>query len=115
MPYYLYQWTYKDAAIKAMREAPQDRAPELQKAVEAFGGRMHQFFYAFGPCDGVAIVEFPDNQSCAACALTLTGAGGNTTLTTTVLLTPEEGQRAMQQANRTQTGYRAPVGYASHG
>lgn len=115
MSYFLYQWTYKDLAIKAMRDTPHDRSPELRKAVEAFGGRLHQFFYAFGPYDGVAIVEFPDNQSCAACALTLTGSGGNAALTTTVLLTAEQGQQAMQQANRTQSGYRAPVGYDSHG
>ncbi len=115
MAYFLYQWAYRDLAIKAMRDAPHDREPELRKAVNAFGGRLHQFFYAFGHCDGVAIVEFPDNESCAACALTLTGAGGNTTLTTTVLLTPEQGLRAMQQANRTQSGYQTPVGYASHG
>lgn len=115
MAYFLYQWSYKDQAIKAMREAPQDRPAELSKAVEAFGGRLHQFFYAFGAHDGIAIVEFPDNASCAACALTLTGAGANATLSTTVLLSPEEGFRAMQQANRTTSGYKAPVGYASHG
>lgn len=115
MAYYLYQWTYKDLAIKAMREAPQDRPAQLRKAVDAFGGTLHQFFYALGTYDGVAVVEFPDNESCVACSLTLTGAGGNTTLTTTVLLSPDEGYRAMQRANRTTSGYQPPVGYASHG
>ena len=40
-------------------ETPQDRPAELRKAVEAFGGRMHQFLFAFGEFDGVSIVEFP--------------------------------------------------------
>ena len=115
MAYYLYQWTYKDIAIKAMHETPQDRPAQLRKAVEAFNGKLHQFFYALGNYDGVAIVEFPDNESCAACSLTLTGAGSNTTLTTTVLLSPDEGYRAMQKANMTSTGYQTPVGYSSHG
>jgi len=53
MPNYLFQWKYKDPAIKAMMETPQDRPAELRKAVEAFGGRMHQFFFAFGEFDGV--------------------------------------------------------------
>ena len=48
MPYYLFQWKYKDPSIPAMIEAPQDRSAELRKAVEAFHGRMHQFFFAFG-------------------------------------------------------------------
>ena len=78
MPYYLFQWKYKDPAFKAMMETSQDRPAELRKAVEAFGGRMHEFYFAFGEFDGVSIVEFPNNKSCAACAVTLSGAGANT-------------------------------------
>jgi uncharacterized protein with GYD domain len=77
-----------------MVDTPQERPEELRKAVEAFGGRLHQFFFAFGECDGVSVVEFPDNESCAACAVTLSGAGANTALRTTVLLTAGEGQSA---------------------
>jgi uncharacterized protein with GYD domain len=115
MAYYLFRWTYKDLAIKALHQTPQDRPAQLRKAVEAFRGRLHQFFYALGEYDGIAIVEFPDNESCVACSLTLSGSGGNTTLTTTVLLTADEGYRAMQKANATASGYQAPVGYSSHG
>ena len=82
MPFYLFQWKYKDPAIKAMVDTPQDRPAELRKVVEAFGGRLHQFYFAFGEYDGVSVVEFPDNESCAACAVTLAGAGANTALRT---------------------------------
>ena len=99
MAYYLFQWKYKDSSIQAMIEAPQDRSAELRKAVEAFHGRMHQFFLAFGEYDGLSIVKFPNNESCAACAVMLTGAGANTSLQRTALL----------------TCYRPPVGYSSHG
>ena len=115
MPFYLYQWVYKDPAIKAMVEMPQDRPAELRKAVEAFGGSLHEFFYAFGEHDGIAIVEFPDNASCAACSVTLSGAGANAALKTTVLLTAAEGQEAMHQARTVRHGYRPPAGYVSHG
>jgi uncharacterized protein with GYD domain len=115
MPHYLYQWRYKDPAIQAIIEKPQDRPAELRKAVEAFGGRVHAFFYAFGDYDGIAIVDFPDGESCAACSLTLSGAGGNTLLKTTVLLTAEEGREAMRRARTVSHGYQAPVGYVSHG
>jgi uncharacterized protein with GYD domain len=115
MSYYLFQWKYKDPAIQAMIETPQDRAAELRKAVEAFGGRMHQFFFAFGDYDGLGIVEFPNNESCAACAAMLSGAGANTSLQTTALLTANEGQAAMLRASSVQSGYRPPVGYSSHG
>jgi uncharacterized protein with GYD domain len=115
MTYYLFQWKYKDTSIKAMIETPQDRRAELRKAVEAFGGRVHQFFFAFGEYDGISIVEFPNNERCAACAATLIGAGANVALQTTVLLTADEGNAAMLHAYSVQSGYRAPVGYASHG
>ena len=65
--------------------------------------------------DGVSIVEFPNNESCAACSVMLTGAGANTVLQTTVLLTANEGQAAMLRASSVSHGYRPPVGYASHG
>jgi uncharacterized protein with GYD domain len=96
-------------------ETPQDRPAELRKVVEAFGGRLHQFFFAFGEYDGVSIVEFPNNESCAACAVTLTGACANTALRTTALLTANEGQAAMLRASSVSSGYRSPVGNASHG
>ena len=98
-----------------MIETPQDRSAELRKAVEAFHGRMHQFFLAFGEYDGLSIVEFPNNESCASCAALLAGAGANTALQTTALLTANEGQAAMLRAGSVQSGYRPPVGYSSHG
>ena len=115
MAHFLFQWTYKDSAVQAMLDKPQDRPGELRKAVEAFGGKVHQFFFAFGAYDGVAIVEFPDNESCAACSLTLAGAGANSALTTTVLLSAAEGYSVMQKARETRTGYQPPVGYGSYG
>ncbi|MFY9877767.1 MAG: hypothetical protein WAL20_19330 [Rhodomicrobium sp.] len=71
-----------------------------------------KFFFAFGD---LSIVEFPNNESCASCAAMPTGAGANTSLQTTALLTANEGQAAMLRASSVQSGYRPPVGYSSHG
>jgi uncharacterized protein with GYD domain len=115
MAHFMFQWTYKDTAIQAMLAKPQDRPRELRKAVEAFGGTVHHFYYTLGAYDGLAIVEFPDTESCVACSLTLSGAGANIHLATTVLFSTLEGSRAMEKARETQTGYQAPVGYGSFG
>jgi uncharacterized protein with GYD domain len=115
MFYYLLQWTYKDPQIKAMVAVPQDRPAELNKIVAAFGGRVHQFFFCFGEYDGLAIVEFSDSESCAACILTLNAGGAASAVRTTVLITPDEAKRAMQRAHTTPTLYVPPVGYAAHG
>ena len=115
MAHFMLQWRYKDTAIQAMLAKPQDRPRELRKAVEAFGGKVEHFFYTLGVYDGLAIVEFPDTESCVACSLTLAGAGANDNLATTVLLSAAEGSQAMEKARQTQSGYQAPVGYGSFG
>ncbi|MFO1153103.1 MAG: GYD domain-containing protein [Rhodospirillales bacterium] len=115
MAYYLFQWIYKDPQLKAMVDKTQDRAAELSKAVQGFGGRVLQFFFAFGEMDGIAIVEFPDNEACLACSLTLNAAGANASFRTTVLLSAKEAAAAMRRAHMVSTGYQPPVGYVSHG
>lgn len=115
MANYLFEWTYKDPQIKAMVDSVQDRPAELTKAVGGFGGRVRQFFFAFGEADGIAIVEFPDNESCLACVLSLNAAGANVSFRTTVLLTAQEAAKAMRRAHMVSTGYTPPVGYVSHG
>ena len=59
MAHFMLQWKYKDTAIQAMLDKPQDRPRELRKAVEAFGGTVQHFYYTLGVYDGLAIVEFP--------------------------------------------------------
>ena len=115
MSYYLFQWIYKDPQLRAMVDKTQDRAAELSKAVEGFGGRVLQFFFAFGEADGIAVVEFSDNEACLACSLTLNAAGTNASFRTTVLVSPQEAAGAMRRAHMVSTGYRPPVGYVSHG
>jgi uncharacterized protein with GYD domain len=110
MPHYLLQWTYKDPQIKALVETPQDRKAELQKVVESHHGTLHDFYFAFGKFDGIAIVEFPEVESCAACVLTLEAAGTNSVLETTVLITADEGRRAMVRASSTVATYQPPPG-----
>ena len=115
MAHFMLQWKYKDTAIQAMLDKPQDRPRELRRAVEAFGGTVQHFYYTLGVYDGLAIVDFPDTESCVACSLTLAGAGADSDLTTTVLLSAAEGSQAMEKARQTRTGYQAPIGYGSFG
>ena len=115
MTFYMIQWLYKDPAIKAMVESPQDRPGELKKVVAAFGGKVEHFFFTFGEYDGLAIVEFPDPPSCVACVLTLEAAGNNAKIRTTSLMTPDDGLAAMEIARNAKTGYLPPTGYSSHG
>jgi len=110
MAYYLLQWAFKPAQIKALTERPNDRTHEALKVIEAFGGKLHHYFFCFGEYDGVAVCEFPDNISATACGMTTTGTDAFAKWETRILLTAQEAQQAMEKAKNTKSGYRPPAG-----
>lgn len=110
MPFYLYQAAYKDPQIKALVETPQNREAIAREGIESFGGKLHQFFFAFGEWDVIGIMEFPDNETAAAAVLKVTSTGVHARSKTTVLITPAEAERAMRKAKETKTNYRPPTG-----
>ena len=69
----------------------------------SMGGKVEAFYYAFGETDLYAIVDMPDNVSVAAFALTI-AASGAVSLKTTVLMTPEEIDKAVKKS----PSYRPP-------
>jgi uncharacterized protein with GYD domain len=109
MSFYMFQWRYKEAALKAMVQHPQDRSEAARTAVEAYGGKLHHFFFAFGEFDGVAISEFPDAESATAAALTIGTGGAASTTKTTVLISTEEAVRAMEKVGTGRSGYTPPT------
>ena len=99
MPLYMHQWVYKDAQVKRMVLEPQDRSNIVGLATKAFGGTLHHFFFTFGEFDGMSISEFADNETALACVMSIVGEGGLQSVKTTVLVTSETAQNAMQKAN----------------
>ena len=61
----------------------------IEKTAASLGGSVEGFYYAFGGVDVYVILEMPDNTSMAALALAA-NASGAVSVTTTVLMTPEE-------------------------
>ena len=66
MSYYLFKASYTATAMKKMVEKPQDRSNMISSACEAFGGKLHQMFMAFGDEDAIVICELPDDIAAAA-------------------------------------------------
>lgn len=108
MPYFMHQWQYKHESLKALIERPHDRSEVAARAIEAHGGKLHQFFLSFGDQDGIAIAEYPDHHCAAAAALTVGAEGALSHIKTTLLLTPEESVSAMKMAGSVKSGYSAP-------
>jgi uncharacterized protein with GYD domain len=108
MPLYMYQASYTSEAWAEQLKNPQNRLEQMRPVVEAAGGKLLAFYYAFGEYDVVAIMEAPDNVSASALALAVAAGGAAKTGKTTVLMSPEEGLEAMRKASG--TGYRPPGG-----
>ena len=59
---YITNFRYSDTAIKAMTENPQDRAAQIAKLYESFGGKMESAYWlpSGSEYDGMVIGQFPD-------------------------------------------------------
>jgi uncharacterized protein with GYD domain len=108
MSHFMLRWQFKDDAAKALVAKPQDRTGLAKILIGSFGGKMHDYYFAFGDYDGVAICEFPDSISVAARSMKATSAGAYTRFETTSLLTAKEAEAAMKKAHDTKSEYKPP-------
>ena len=106
MPMYLTRFSYTPETWARLIANPEDRRKAAASYIESVGGKLHGFWYAFGPYDGVNLWEAPDNVSMAAVALAIGGGGALSSIETTVLLTVDETLDALRAAQN--VGYRMP-------
>ncbi len=98
MPVYLVQFSYTPQAWAALAKNPQDRSVDVGKLIEAAGGRMLGFYYAFGEFDGAIVIEGTDDVTTAACIITALAPGHIGRMQTTKLFTAAEGMEIMRKA-----------------
>ena len=106
MPLYLTRFSYTPATWAKLIQNPEDRRAAAKQYIEAVGGKMHGFWYAFGDHDAYNLWEAPDNVSMAATAIAISAGGALSSLQTTVLLTVEDTLAALQKAGSIK--YRRP-------
>ena len=98
MPKYLVKYSYTLEGVQGlMKEGGTARRDSISAAIAALGGTLETFLYAFGEDDLYLILDLPDQTAMATIALTI-GASGAGVISTTVLLTPEEIDQAVQQS-----------------
>ena len=108
MSHYMLRWQFTADSAKNFVAKPQDRTKAAQSLVEGFGGKVLSYYFALGEYDGVGICEFPDNVSVTACSLKAASTGAFSRFETTALLTAQEAEAAMKQANGAKLSYTAP-------
>lgn len=104
MPAYLWQASYSAEGVKGLvAEGGTKRKAAIKQMIEAAGGKLHSFYFAFGKDDVVGIAEFPDHSTATAVSLAV-NAAGVVHFRSTVLISPEE----MDAATKKSVGYRPP-------
>ena len=106
MARYLVQVSYNNQGVSGLVSNPQDRSVPIRQLIEAAGGKLETFDYAFGDYDVVAIVDAPDNVTMAAFSMAISAGGAISDFKTTVLLSTSESVEAMQKASS--IAYRPP-------
>ena len=97
MPKYLLEVNYTLDGVKGVvAKGGSARKAAAQAAAKSVGGKLDNFYFAFGGTDVFTVADLPDNAAAAALALAVS-AGGGATVRTTVLLTPEEIDTATTQ------------------
>jgi uncharacterized protein with GYD domain len=104
MPKYLLQASYTSEGVEGVRsKGGSSRRDAVASTVASLGGQLEAFYFGFGDHDAYVIVDLPDNEAAAACALTVNAAGG-AEVETVVLLTPEQ----VDDAAKRSVDYRPP-------
>ena len=104
MPKYLLQASYTAEGLRGLlKEGATKRKAAAEQLIDSLGGKLEVFYPAFGDTDVFLIVDAPDNESAAAASMAV-GASGMVQVKTTVLLTPEE----MDRATKKSVSYRPP-------
>ena len=105
---YLIHGSYTEEGLKGLlKEGGSKRREATEKGLKAIGGTLKAYYNAFGDNEFYLIVDLPDNVNATAVALA-TNSSGAVKNKTTVLITPEEIDRAVDQAAKAAGAYRLP-------
>ncbi len=104
MATYMVQFSYTEEGVKGLlKDGGAKRRAATEELIKSLGGKVVAYYFSFGEYDGFSIIEGLDNVDVTAAAL-IVGASGAVRTKTTVLLTPEEVDKAAQKHG----SYRAP-------
>ena len=88
MAKYLISASYSSDGVKGvLKGGGTARVDAVRTMIEALGGKLESFYFAFGSVDVYATADLPDNVTAAAIGLAVSSSG-LTAASTTVLLTP---------------------------
>ncbi len=109
MSQFLFHASYTSESWSVQIREHANALERIQPLVESLGGTVTSFYYALGESDIVAIADFPGAEDAAAFSLAAMAGGSLRSITTTPLLTIEQGIAAMHRAGEAGGVYTPPV------
>ncbi len=104
MAKYLIEVRYQADGVKGLlKDGGTKRRQVAEQALKSVGATVEAFYFAMGDVDAYVLCDAPDHATVTAASMTI-NASGVARLTTIVLLTAEE----MDRAAKTTVSYRAP-------
>lgn len=108
MPYYMIRGSLSVESWKALVANPQDRSIPVAQLCEQHGCKLHNYFFALGEHDVVAIIEAPDDKTAMAFAMGVASSGAVSGIQTTVLVPASEAVEVMRKAGEVAGTYQPP-------
>lgn len=108
MPLFMTETKFTDESLVALTKKTSNRPAYVGNVIEAYGGKLHSFYWVFGENDIVMTYDAPDAKTTMAILLTLSAGGAVESHKTTVLISNEDAMAAMDLADTKKTGYKSP-------
>ena len=98
MSLYMSTFEYKPEVWSELISNPENRTETVSRVLESAGCKLKGLWYAFGQCDGFALIEAPNNVTSASIAIAISASGAFRKFETTVLMTQNELLEALEKA-----------------
>ncbi len=108
MAYYMIRASLSVESWKALVANPQDRSIPVAQLCEQHGCKLHNYFFALGEHDVVAIIEATDDKTAMAFAMGVVSSGAVSGIQTTVLVPASEAVEVMRKAGEVAGTYQPP-------
>ena len=93
---YLFHGSFTTDGLRGvLREGGSSRTKAVAALAESVGGSLESYYFAFGDDSYFIVVDLPNDEAAAACAITVT-ASGAVNNSTVKLLTPEQVDAAVK-------------------
>jgi uncharacterized protein with GYD domain len=101
---YLFHGSFSTEGLRGVtKEGGSGRTQAVKTLAESLGGSLESYYFAFGDDSYFVVVDLPNDEAAAACAIAV-GASGAVSNSTIKLLTPEQVDAAVKLSPK----YRAP-------